>query len=564
MGIMSTAKKAQLQQIDIIKIYERKRCLIVDDLTEVRASYKRMLRSFGAKEIDTAATGDQAMQMVESRQYGMIICDYNLDESKDGQQVLEELRHMQLLKYTTLFVIITAETSREMVLGAIENQPDDYITKPISQKMMRLRLDRALLKHEELYQIKSAMDSKSYGRAIRLCDEKIAEGSRYRWDCVRYKAQISILMGDMDTARAIYESALEEKEFIWAKIGLVRTLVHSGQYDNIEAILKGIIRDDHRYIEAHDILSEYYEKTDQSRKAQDATQTATQLSPKSILRHRRLAELAEENQDDETCLKAYEEAIRWNYNSCHAEPEDYLSLARKTVSVTKGRKDREAVEKTKKALNLLDRMTRRFPERKNKVKSGLIESQLHANQGKMHFAQNALTLAEQEYEILEPKDVDARLDYAQSQILLGDKRKAYKELHLISRQFKDDEKVLEKIDKISEEPITTAGKQCASDLSRAGIEAYQQKEYDKSLTIFKDALKMFPNHTGVNLNMVQVALAKTEADEKTHALYNVCKNCLLRVDDIEKGHKQYDRFQYLLNQYKTIYQEYIEGKVAKD
>ncbi len=557
---MSKAQQP-LQQIDIIKIYEKKRCLIVDDLTEVRAAYKRMLRSFGATEIDTAATGDQAMQMCEGRQYGMIICDYNLDESKDGQQVLEELRHMQLLKYTTLFIIITAETSREMVLGAIENQPDDYITKPISQKMMRSRLDRALLKHEELYQIKSAMDSKSYGRAIRLCDEKIAANSRYRWECVRYKAQIYWLMGEIDDTKRIYEEALEEKEFIWAKIGLARTLIHSGQYENIEPILKGILRDDHRYIEAHDILSEFYEKTRQYKKAQDATQTATKLSPKSILRHRRLAELAEENHDDETCLKAYEEAIRWNYNSCHADAEDYLSLARKTVSVTKGRKDRDSVDKTKKAISLLDRMRRRFPERKNKVKSGLIESQLHSNQGKDSFAKSALEAAEKEYDILDPKEMDARLDYAQSQLMTGDKKKAYKELHMVSRECKNDKKILERVDKISEEPITVAGKQCAADLSRSGIEAYQRKDYDASLIIFTDALKMFPNHTGVNLNMVQVSLAKTDAEGKSKDLYERCKDCLLRVDSIGKEHKQYERFRFLHNQYKTIYADYIEKRM---
>jgi CheY-like chemotaxis protein len=554
------SSKRAIQQIDIIKIYETKRCLIVDDLTEVRAAYKRMLRSFGAREIDTAATGDQAMNMVESRQYGMIICDYNLDESKDGQQVLEELRHMQLLKYTTLFIIITAETSREMVLGAIENQPDDYITKPISQQMMRTRLDRALLKHEDLYQIKSAMDSKSYSRAIRLCDEKIKEGSRYRWDCVRYKAQIYWLMKKVDEARMIYEKVLEEKELPWAKIGLAKTMLASQQYENIESTLKGIIRDDHRYIEAHDILSEYYEKTDQYKKAQDATQTATQLSPKSILRHRRLAELAEENQDDDTCLKAYEEAIRWNYNSCHAEPDDYLSLARKTISVTKGRKDREAVEKTKKALNLLERMLRRFPEDKNKAKSGFIESQLHANQGKMTFAKSALEEAEKLYEKLEIKDVDMQLDFAQSHMSLGDKKKAYKELHLVSRQHKDDKKVLEKIDRISEEPITVAGKQCAADLSRSGIQAYQQKDYDKSLTIFTDALKMFPNHTGVNLNMVQVALAKSDSSGKTDELFLNCRECLQRVDGIGNEHKQYERYQFLLNQYNTVYKGYKLGQ----
>ena len=108
----------KMQQIDIIKIYEKKRCLIVDDLTEVRALYKRMLRSFGVKELDTAATADQTMELCRNHNYGMIICDYNLDDSRDGQQILEELRHMQMLKYTTLFIIITPVSITQNLTGA--------------------------------------------------------------------------------------------------------------------------------------------------------------------------------------------------------------------------------------------------------------------------------------------------------------------------------------------------------------------------------------------------------------------------------------------------------------
>ena len=544
-----------MQQIDIIKIYEKKRCLIVDDLTEVRASYKRMLRSFGVRELDTAATGDQAMELCEGRQYGMIICDYNLNDSKDGQQVLEELRHMDMLKYTTLFIIITAETSREMVLGAIENQPDDYITKPISQKLMRTRLDRALLKHENLYQIKSAMDSKSYARAIKLCDEKIKARHRYIWDCVRYKAQIYILMGKPLEAQKIYESVLKEKDFAWAKIGLARTLMETQSLEGIEGILTEILSKDHRYIEAHDLLSTYYEKTKQYKKAQKATEKATELSPKSIIRHRRLAELAEVNGDDEACLKAYEESIRWNYSSCHASPEDYLGLARKTVDVTKDKKDRSSVDKTKKALGLLERMHKRFPAKKNKVKANFIESQLYANQGKMNYAESILSAAEKGYGLLEPKDIDARLDFARAHLMSGDKQKAHKELHLLSKECSD-EQVLKRIDRISDEPISVAGKSCAADLSKQGITAYQKKSFDQAITIFSDALKMFPNHVGVNLNLIQAILAKNETDGKTTEFYQRCKECFTTIGKLNVEHKQYARYHFLLDQFEREYQGY--------
>jgi hypothetical protein len=39
---------------------------------------------------------------------------------------------------------------------------------------------------------------------------------------------------------------------------------------------------------------------------------------------------------------------------------------------------------------------------------------------------------------------------------------------------------------------------------------------------------------------------------------------LLRVDDIEQGHKQYERYQFLLNQYKTVYKDYIAGKIPEE
>jgi DNA-binding response OmpR family regulator len=545
-----------LQQIDIIKIYEKKRCLIVDDLTEVRASYKRMLRSFGVKDLDTAATGDQTMDLCRNHNYGMIICDYNLDDSRDGQQILEELRAMNMLKYTTLFIIITAETSREMVLGAIENQPDDYITKPISQKLMRTRLDRALLKHEELYSIKLAMDSKNYSGALKLCDEKIQGKHRYVWDCVRYKAQVYWMLNKPEEALKIFKSVLKQKDFIWAKIGLAKALMKAENFDNIEVLLEDILSKDHRYIEAHDLLSEYYEKTEQFNKAQKTTEKATELSPKSIIRHRRLAHLAEINKDDAACLSAYEESIRWNYNSCHASPDDYLGLARKTVDVAKGASAREAVDKTKKALGLLERMHRRFPQRKNKVKAKFIESQLYACQGKDAYAASILKSVEKDYGVLEPKDIDARLDFARAHIMSGDKQLAYKELHLLSKQCKDSADVLKRIDQVSEEPISIAGKACAAKLSKTGIDAYRKKDFETSINIFTDALIMFPNHVGVNLNLVQVVLAKNEVDGKNKSSHDICKNCFKKIGSLHEEHKQHARHQFLQEQFIREYKDY--------
>lgn len=550
-------KPKPIQQIDIIKIYETKRCLIVDDLTEVRASYKRMLLSFGAKVIDTAANGDQAMDLVKSHQYDIIISDYNLDESKDGQQVLEELRFMNLLKYTTLYIIITGESSREMVLGAIENQPDDYITKPISQKMMRTRLDRSLIKHEQFYTIRQAIDNRDYIKALQLCDEGIAANMRFHWDYVRFKGQIFILMKSFDKAKALYEEALKEKEFIWAKLGLARTLLELDQTEGVEDILKSILAIDPRYIEALDLLTEYYLKEKQYEKAQESIERATLLSPKSIKRHRQLAEIAEINHDDETCLRAYEEAIRWNYNSCHAKPEDYLAMARKTVEITTGRKGKEVIARAKKAIGVLDRLKRRFPSDLNQLKSEFVESQLQSNQGKKTLAKNLFATAEKKLNAAKHKDPETQLDHAQSNLLYGDKNKAYNDLSQIAKENKDKPKIMARIDRISDVPITAESKKNAAELSQKGIQAYQRKEFDKAIEIFKEALKIFPNHIGVNLNMIQVVLAKTDKEGPSEKLYEWCEKCISKVNGIDANHNQYERYTFLDKQYNTYYKEFL-------
>lgn len=47
-----------MKQIDIIRTYAQKRCLIVDDVPDIRASLKRMLTDFGCSDVDTAGNAE--------------------------------------------------------------------------------------------------------------------------------------------------------------------------------------------------------------------------------------------------------------------------------------------------------------------------------------------------------------------------------------------------------------------------------------------------------------------------------------------------------------------------
>lgn len=51
-----------------------------------------MLTSFGAAFVDTVANAEQALNQSKYESYDVMLCDFNLGEGKNGQQILEELR----------------------------------------------------------------------------------------------------------------------------------------------------------------------------------------------------------------------------------------------------------------------------------------------------------------------------------------------------------------------------------------------------------------------------------------------------------------------------------------
>jgi len=125
--------------------FASKKALLIEDMAEARIMQKKMLSDFGFRHIEIAMKAETAMELLKTQSFDVILSDYNLGNGKDGQQLLEEVRHSNLIPNTATYLMVTAETSIEMVMGAIEFQPDGYITKPFSQRLLLARI-RAVLR----------------------------------------------------------------------------------------------------------------------------------------------------------------------------------------------------------------------------------------------------------------------------------------------------------------------------------------------------------------------------------------------------------------------------------
>ena len=66
------------------------RVLIIDDFEGMLRMLREFIRVAGAQQIDTAKNGKDAVAALAKHKYDVVLCDYNLGEGKNGQQILEE------------------------------------------------------------------------------------------------------------------------------------------------------------------------------------------------------------------------------------------------------------------------------------------------------------------------------------------------------------------------------------------------------------------------------------------------------------------------------------------
>ncbi|HAT33064.1 MAG TPA: response regulator, partial [Janthinobacterium sp.] len=147
-----------------------KHYLLIDDFAGIRILLRESLRNLGARFIDQAASGGEAMKMLAKTRYDVVLCDYNLGEGKNGQQVLEEARVHNLTAPSSVWLMVSAEKSVESVMGAAEHQPDAYLIKPITEGVLLTRLNRVWHKKQVFREIDQACLEKDFLRAARLCE----------------------------------------------------------------------------------------------------------------------------------------------------------------------------------------------------------------------------------------------------------------------------------------------------------------------------------------------------------------------------------------------------------
>lgn len=309
----------------------KKRVLIVDRHSPARDSLRLMLASLGVTMVHGAGSSAEVIRQVSANRFDIILSDFVLDDGRDGQQLLEELRHAHLIPLGTVYMIITSERTYTNVVALAELAPDEYLIKPFTGEQLQARLLRAIYRKHVLRRIYERIERGELHEAIAACDRVIAQQPAYQYDALRFKGELLHQLGLTAEAEAVYRRVLEGRVVPWAKMGLAIALRDRNALGEAEQLAEQVLLEAPSFLSAYDFLASVHEAQGRLREAQGVLQRAADVSPHNTVRQRLVGDVAARNKDLLAAEKAYSKVIARSKGSTLRTVDDFANLSRVLV-----------------------------------------------------------------------------------------------------------------------------------------------------------------------------------------------------------------------------------------
>ncbi|KMT65511.1 response regulator [Catenovulum maritimum] len=539
--------------------YRDKTFLVIDDQRPFQLMLKGILINLGARLVSLAATGEAAIQAAKERQFDFLLIDYNLGaRRKNGRQLIEELRERELLKSDCITIMVTGENHRPMVLGAVEMQPDDYLMKPFSQNLLKLRLEKAYKKRWELRNVFAAMMAKDHAKAITECKRLIELNSRYKNYCNNLLAELLCNAGMYDKAEYILKKLLAQKPYTWGQIQLARTYYHQERYHEAAKLANGVMLQSPLLIDAYDLASKSLLKLGHLNRSLEIAIKATELSPYSISRQYQLCEVARKAEMHEIVKDACHNVLEMTRKSVHQSSVHLYNYIRAAITAAEHAEGNHERNKLKQEISLAIQRSKNDEVQENKQEFTVFES----------FCQARLDIMDKQ--LLSAKK---QLYKVQKQCLESDEGKVPEELVLdainvmynIGEFDLADELLASSNINSHQNTFITANlaylKKESEETQKnfyhynqEGIEAYKDKNYQEAVYKFDLALTQAPMHTGGTLNLILAILKLIEnTDKRPEDLTKRLKLAFSTLDDVDLPESQQTRYQELQKQYQVFF-----------
>lgn len=476
--------------------------LVIDDLEGMRSQLRMSLTNSGFAKLHLASSIKDALDRMAANRYDVILCDYSLGDSTDGQQFLEYLRSNDLIAHNTIFIMITAEQAYEKVVAASECAPDDYLLKPFTAAQFDARLEKLLGRQEYFSVIDKAADEKNWTRVIAECDKKLASKDKYFIELCKIKASALMSAGRHQDAANLYREVLALRPIGWAKLGLARALAMLDKKEEAQSLVREILAESPQFMAAYDLLGKLLSESGEKEAALDILQKAREVSPGTMSRIRELSSLAVSAGKPEVAETVMRQALQKHKYSPVRQANDYAVLSKALVNQGKAAEALSVVADAKKTFN----------DEHSSVMLAATESVAHRAAGNHKLAEAALAQAMSVGDLskLSAQSVVALADAC---FAMGKEDEATSLLRHAIQNNQEDESIRSKV----HETLTAAGKDATEAtamieessrevilLNNDGVRKAEAGQLDEAIASLCEAADRLPNNLQIVSNAALV------------------------------------------------------------
>jgi tetratricopeptide (TPR) repeat protein len=509
-----------------------------------------MLNELGEENIQFSTSGEEAIKLLRKNNFDIVLCDYNLGDGKDGQQVLEEARVEKILDPSAVFIMITAETSIPYVLGAVEFQPNEYLTKPFTKDLLLRRIEKAIEREDAVKLVRQALKKENFDDAIMLCKQGLSTKSPYLQTYARLLGEIYLDQGMYQEIISFFSAVLARNSFHWAMLGLGRAQFAIEEYTASAETFKSLVEANKYYIEGYDWLAKCQAALGEMQESQQTLQQGVALSPKSVPRLKELGKTAKANEELEDAAKAYRMAISHGKHSCRKSADEFVGYS--DVLCEQG-KPHKALLTLKEGKQSLKHRT----DDQLRLSSGIVK--VHMSQNHLQDAKSELKIAKHLYD-KEPDRIsgESALSLVEAAIATGDQELEKEVVDTVLKKNPDDSDFISQVSTLLENSSVDDSVKDLIDntlqemmqINAKGVELVEQGKQEEALRLFEQAAREVPSNCSFNLNAAQVMIDLMQKNGVEEGMKQKARS---HLELVAKSDIQDERHRILVSRYKKLF-----------
>ena len=526
------------------KIFSNAKILIVEEQPLAQSYMKQSLEKLGFRQLRFAEHASSAKEQCITEQFDLIVCSFNLSKQQDGYQLYEELRVKHLIKNSTGFIFISAETTGSLVHSVLELQPDDFLVKPFTIYELKTRIERILLRKHHLQKIYDLIDDGNDSKALKEINAALDKKSNdYSAILLHLKGDALLRLKQADIAKAFFKSVLDIQKFTWAKVGLVEALIANNEHILAQRMLKTMLQRHETRLIALDLLGKLEIKLNQFELAQEFLSKAATLAPRNLIRQKSLSHVSLVNRDYEKNYLTQRDIANLAKHSIHDHPDVYLNAARAGIDFALTTDQSDQIQRITRQTNkyLLD-LKNQFPNSHNQAQIDVLNARLHYLKDEHQKAKMLIEQLDEDDSMI--RSVDGALDKAKAFHELGFHNKAqslFKQIinHCERHPTISDPVYIKYIQQQQSECRDV--KMGPKELNNHAVTQFNRGQLNTALEAFTHAFRIMPRNNSIALNLLQCLFDSAKKDGHTLNLI-IAKKCYALLSATNLDREQQQRF----------------------